>query len=191
MQRLHVLGEFVRKPMSVGAVAPSSWRLAELITDVAELRGASVVVEFGPGTGAFTEVILRKLAPGATFLAIEANKSFVEATRARLPGVTVIHDSAVSVRAHLESLGHSSCDCIVSGLPFASFPPSLQTEILSAAADVLTPGGRFVTFAYTHGLAWPPARRFRRRLLAAFSEVKVTQTIWQNIPPAYVYRAIK
>lgn len=185
------MGEFVRKPMSVGAVAPSSWRLAELITDAAELGGASVVVEFGPGTGAFTEVILRKLAPGATFLAIEANKSFVEATRARLPGVTVIHDSAVSVRAHLEALGHSSCSCIVSGLPFASFTPAQQDAVLAAVVDVLEPGGRFVTFAYLTGIAWPLARRFRSRLVAQFSSVATTRTVWRNIPPAYVYRAIK
>ena len=191
MERLHVLGQFVRKPMSVGAVAPSSWRLAELITDVAELGRASTVVEFGPGTGAFTEVILRKMQPGTTFFAIEANESFAAATRTRCPGAQVVHGSAASVRAHLESCGHASCDCIVSGLPFASFSPVLQDEILAAVVDVLAPGGRFVTFAYLTGIVWPLARRFRHRLHEQFSDVTSTHTIWRNIPPAYVYRAVK
>jgi len=191
MERLHVLGEFVRKPMSVGAVAPSSRRLAELITDVAELGRASTVVEFGPGTGAFTEVILRKIQPGTTCFAIEANESFAAATRKRCPGVQVFHDSAVSVRAHLESRGHASCDCIVSGLPFASFTPAQQDAILAAVVDVLVPGGRFVTFAHLAGIVWPLARRFRHRLLEQFSDVASTHTIWRNIPPAYVYRAVK
>ena len=191
MAKLHVLGEFVRKPMSVGAVAPSSRRLAELITDVAELDRASVVVEFGPGTGAFTEVILRKIPPPAAFFAIEANASFAAATRTRFPGLDVVHDSAVAVRAHLEARGHAACDCIVSGLPFASFSPATQDEILAAVTDVLAPGGRFVTFAHLTGVLWPLARRFRHRLTAEFSDVAVTHTIWRNIPPAYVYRAVK
>jgi len=191
MERFHVLGEFVRKPTSVGAVAPSSWRLAELITDAAGLEQASVVLEFGPGTGAFTEVILRKINPGATFIAIEANASFAEATRKRCPGVQVFHDSAVSVREHLEACGQASCDCIVSGLPFSSFTPTQQDEMLAAAHDALVPGGRFVTFAYVGGLFWPLGRRFRTRLRAAFSEVSASQTVWRNLPPAFVYRAVK
>ena len=191
MERFHVLGEFVRRPTSVGAVAPSSWRLAELITDAAELDRASVVLEFGPGTGAFTEVILRKLNPGAKFFAIEANASFAAATRKRCPGVQVFHDSAVSVRTHLEACGETSCDCIVSGLPFSSFTPAQQDEMLAAVYDALTPGGRFVTFAYFGGLFWPLGRRFRSRLRALFSDVSASHIIWRNLPPAFVYRAVK
>jgi phospholipid N-methyltransferase len=37
----------------------------------------------------------------------------------------------------------------------------------------------------------PLARRFRRRLREQFSDVASTRTIWRNIPPAYVYRAVK
>jgi len=191
MEKLHVLHEFVRKPMSVGAVAPSSWRLAELITDVAELDRASTVVEFGPGTGAFTEVILRKIRPGTTFFAIEFNENFAAVTRKRFPDVPVIHDSAVNVRTHLEAAGRRSCDCIVSGLPFASFTPALQDQILAAVVDVLEPGGRFVTFAHLAGIVSPLARRFRHRLFEEFSDVGATRTIWRNLPPAYVYRAVR
>lgn len=191
MERFHVLGEFVRKPTSVGAVAPSSWRLAELITDAAGLDRASVVLEFGPGTGAFTEVIVRKLNPDTTFFAIEANASFADATRKRCPGVQVFHDSAVSVREHLEACGQTSCDCIVSGLPFSSFSPAQQDEMLAAVHDALVPGGTFVTFAYFGSLLWPLGRRFRNRLRAQFSSVSASQMVWRNIPPAFVYRAIK
>jgi phosphatidylethanolamine/phosphatidyl-N-methylethanolamine N-methyltransferase len=186
---LQILGEFVRNPIAVGAVAESSRGLAELITDAANVSRASVVVEFGPGTGAFTEVILRKLPAGAFCLAIEANESFAAATRRRCPSARVVHDTATSVRKHLEAWGQSSCDCIVSGLPFASFSPALQDEILDAVKDVLRPGGRFVTFAHVHGLAWPPGRRFRRRLREQFSDLTETRTVWRNFPPAFVYRA--
>jgi phosphatidylethanolamine/phosphatidyl-N-methylethanolamine N-methyltransferase len=191
MDKFHVLGEFVRRPVSVGAVAESSRRLAELITEQADLGHASVVVEFGPGTGAFTEVILRKMRPGAVFLAIEANEKFVAATKRRCSEATVIHDTAASVRKYLEACGQQSCDCIVSGLPFASFSPALQDDIIAAVVDVLKPGGRFVTFAYVGGAAWPLGRRFRRQLQAAFPDVTLSPTVWTNLPPAFVYRAIR
>jgi phosphatidylethanolamine/phosphatidyl-N-methylethanolamine N-methyltransferase len=186
-----VLGEFVRRPASVGAVAESSRRLAELITDAAGLAGASVVVEFGPGTGAFTEVILRKVDPGTTFLAIETNESLAAVTRRRCPGARVVHASAESVRTHLEACGLASCDCIVSGLPFASFPAAQQDAILAAVRDVLSPGGRFVTFAHVGGALLPAGRRFRARLRETFADVSSTRTIWRNIPPAFVYRAVR
>ena len=52
--------EFVICPQKTGAIAPSSDRLSELITDTAELSNAAAVIEFGPGTGVFTEKILKK-----------------------------------------------------------------------------------------------------------------------------------
>jgi phosphatidylethanolamine/phosphatidyl-N-methylethanolamine N-methyltransferase len=191
MDSFRLLGEFVRKPSAIGAVAESSRGLAELITDAADLAHADVVVEFGPGTGVFSEVILRKVKPDALCFAIEANESFADLTRKRCPGLDVYHDTAASVRTHLAAYGRTQCDAIVSGLPFALFPDALQDEILGAVQDVLRPGGRFVTFAHLHGLAWPPGRRFRRKLFEQFADVSVTRTVWLNVPPSFVYRAIK
>ena len=54
------LKEFIIYPKMTGAIAPSSHRLSELITDIAELSKADSVIEFGPGTGVFTEKILKK-----------------------------------------------------------------------------------------------------------------------------------
>lgn len=191
MEMFRFFGEFLRKPGATGAIVPSSPGLARMITDAAGLEQASLVAEFGPGTGAFTEAILGRLPQGADFFAIETNEAFVAATRRRCPHARVYHDSAVSVRRYVEACGHSSCDCIVSGLPFAAFPPALQDDLLRAIDDVLAPGGRFVTFAYLQGLLLPPGRRFRRRLSQQFRQVSVTRTVWLNVPPAFVYRAVK
>lgn len=191
MDTLRLFGEFLRMPGSVGAVAPSSSRLAEMITEAAGVDQASVVVELGPGTGAFTSAILRKLRPGATFIAIEANQAFVDVLRQRHPEVPVHHDCAQHIRRCLEAHGHSRCDCVVSGLPFTAFSGRMQDDLLTAVSDVLSPGGRLVTFAYLGGRLLPGGRRFRRRLKAEFSGVSTTPTVWVNLPPAFVYRAVK
>jgi phospholipid N-methyltransferase len=183
------LKNFLRRPAETGAIFASSRELAGVITEVAQLDGAEVVVELGPGAGVFTEAIVRRIAPGATFLSVEINPEFVEATRARCPGVTVIHDSAVNTHTHLRDLGLDGCDRIICGLPWASFSESLQDEILDTVTNVLRPGGRFVTFAYRQGLLLPSAWRFRRKLENSFLRVTTTRTVWMNVPPAFVYCA--
>jgi phosphatidylethanolamine/phosphatidyl-N-methylethanolamine N-methyltransferase len=191
MGAMQFLKQFVFNPGKTGAVAASSEGLANLITDSADLAHASAVIEFGPGTGVFTEKILQKINPGAAFFALEINPEFVAATRKRCPGATVHHDTAVNAPRYLADLGLDHCDSIVCGLPWAAFPEDLQTNLLTAIQDVLRPGGVFVTFAYLQGLLLPAGQRFRRKLRSAFSEVVMTRTVWLNMPPAFVYRARK
>ena len=47
MNILGFLREFIIYPKATGAIAPSSNRLSELITDIAELSKAEAVVELG------------------------------------------------------------------------------------------------------------------------------------------------
>jgi phospholipid N-methyltransferase len=91
----------------------------------------------------------------------------------------------------LKSHGHATCGAVVSGLPFASFANDLQDEVLGAVREALVPGGVFATFAYWQGLMVPQGLRFRRRLHDEFSLVTTTRTVWANMPPAFVYRAVK
>lgn len=189
MQTRRYLKNFIRRPGETGAIVASSKELAQVITDVAQLDGAKVVVELGPGAGVFTEVISRRIAPGAAFLSVEINPEFVEATRARCPGVTVVHDSAVNTQAHLRNLGLDGCDRIICGLPWATFSETLQDQILQTVTRILRPGGRFVTFAYRQGLLLPGGWRFRKKLENTFLRVTTTRTVWLNVPPAFVYCA--
>ena len=183
------LRQFLRHPGKTGAVAPSSEGLAELITDRAGLAEASVIVEWGPGTGVFTEKILQKKRPDALFFALEMNPDFVATTQARCPGAQVFQDSAANTRYYLERHGLRQCDCVICGLPWAAFDESLQDALLDTLVAILRPGGRFVTFAYLQGLLMPAGRRFRRKLKSRFTHVTTTRTVWRNLPPAFVYVA--
>ena len=51
---------FIKNPVGVSTVAPSSHFLARQIISNTDISSASVIVEYGPGTGAFTPEILRK-----------------------------------------------------------------------------------------------------------------------------------
>ncbi len=191
MDGLAFLKQFLSAPGTTGAVAPSSRGLAEAITRAAGVSEAAAIVEFGPGTGVFTEVIAHTKRSESPFLAIEANEEFVDLLNTRFPDIDVVHDSATHVRTHLEAVGLETCDCIVSGLPWAAFPESLQDALLDAIADVLAPGGRLATFAYLQGCWLPAGVRFKRKLQERFSEVCRTSVVWRNLPPAFVYYATK
>jgi phosphatidylethanolamine/phosphatidyl-N-methylethanolamine N-methyltransferase len=190
-EHLHFLKAALRNAGGVGAVAPSSAELAALMTDWLDWGSLSCVVEFGPGTGVFTERIASLLAPDCQFFAVERDPGLAAVTRARCPGVEIREECASRLPETCRERGIASIDAVISGLPWAAFPAELQERLLGAMLEMLPPGGRFATFAYWQGLALPAGRRFRRLLEANFSSVERSPTSWRNLPPAFVYRCVR
>ena len=187
-ERLHFLKAFLRKPMTIGAACPSSPSLARAMLQDCDLRSAEVVVELGPGTGAFTRVILERIRPQTLFLALEVDQTCVARLRGELEGVAVYQDSAERLVHYLARLGRVQTDYVISGLPWANMRPQVQDRILNAVIQCLGPRGVFTTFAYAHAYWLPTAVRFRKRLRQHFGSVKTSRLVWRNLPPAYVYR---
>ncbi|MGC5016050.1 class I SAM-dependent methyltransferase [Streptosporangium sp. DT93] len=183
------LRQWIRSPGTVGAVAPSSRRLAETVTSSVPHRGDPVIVELGPGTGAFTAEIQRRLGGRGHHLAVEINPSMAEFLASRNPGVDVVVDDAARLPQLLRERGLPEADVIVSGLPWAAFSEETQARLLDAVTGAMGPNTAFTTFAYSFAKRLPPARRFRRRLSDTFEEVVLGRTVWGNVPPAFVYHA--
>ena len=179
--------EFVRNPVSTGAIAPSSDELAELITDKAELKDKKLIVELGSGTGIFTEKIMRKKDKNSDFIVFEINPKFVKETKKRVPDVKIYNDSAVNIKKYI----NKKADCIISELPWAGFSEKLQNKLLNSVLNSLKPNGVFLTFAYIHGVILPTGRRFKQKLNSKFKGVKTTRIVWKNMPPAFAYVARK
>ncbi|WP_232072072.1 class I SAM-dependent methyltransferase [Phytohabitans flavus] len=181
--------EFARSPLSVGAIAPSSAVLARHICAAVPEGGDPVVVELGPGTGAFTDVIQRRLGGRGHHLAVELNPVFAGRLADRYPGLDVVVSDAAHLGELLGERGLGQADVIVSGLPWAAFSARRQGSVLDAVREAMAPAAAFTTFAYVHALWAPPARRLRFALRDAFEEVVVGRTVWRNVPPALVYHA--
>ncbi len=183
--------EFIRHPKSMGAVAPSSPALVKRVVSLVDIPSASAVVEFGPGTGVFTEEILKRLSPDSKFFVIETSERLCAYLRERFPDLKVYADSAENVEKLLQENGLEKADVIVSGLPFASFGEDLQDRLIEATSSALRENGRFTTYGYHIGRMLPSGRRLHHRLRQSFSKVERTSTVWPNIPPAFVYRCTK
>ena len=185
------LWQFLRHPGKVGAVWPSSKRLARAMMDSIDWSEAKTVLEYGPGTGIFTEHILQSKKPETRFLAIELNPQLASVLKEKVQGVEIVVDSVANVVTICKERDIEQVDGIICGLPWASFPESLQREILDAMFLVLKPGGQFATFAYRQGVWLPAGRRFRQMLDDRFSKVEKSKTVWRNMPPAFVYRCTR
>lgn len=185
--------EFVGRPFSVGAVAPSSRVLARRMVEGVDLGAAHAVVEFGPGSGSFTAAILPRLGARTRFFAIEINPRMARLWRRRFPDESLHVDSVerVAELCEREGVEVGGVDAIISGLPWASFPDALQVATLEAVRRVLRPGGRLITFGYHIGTVLPRGRRFYRRLPAYFSRVERGRSVWANLPPAFVVTCTK
>ncbi len=181
--------EYIRNRKTIGAVAPSSPALARRITEAAEVWKAGRVLELGPGTGALTAAIAESMPSGSEYLGIELNAEFADQLRVRFPSLRF--ENAAAQEFDFNSMMGSAdrFDVIVSGLPWASFPPRLQTVILDRVLPRLAPGGRFATFAYWGFHRLPGGRKFRALLHARLHGAETTRVVWGNVPPAFVYVA--
>jgi phospholipid N-methyltransferase len=187
-EKLRFFGAFLRQPSSTGSLAPSSRALGRAMLHGCRLREARTVVEFGPGTGAFTRLILERMGEETRFLALELNEQHVRLLKEKHPRLHVHRDSAERIGHYLRRHRASKADYIISGLPWANMPAATQDRILRAVLRSLDGEGMFVTFAYIHARWLPRARHFRKRLEEHFGEVRTSRIIWANVPPAFVYR---
>jgi phosphatidylethanolamine/phosphatidyl-N-methylethanolamine N-methyltransferase len=177
----------ISKPGTVGAVIPSSPIMAREMAAVVPTVGNPVAVELGPGTGALSGAVARRLPAGGRHLAVELDEGMVGHLRATMPWLEVIQGDAVRLGKLLEQAGIESVDAVVSGLPWSLFPVEAQRDILREVGKVLAPGGAFTTLAYLHALGMSGARQFRRLLGETFDEVVTSRTVWRNVPPSRIY----
>lgn len=178
---------FLSNPTQIGAILPSGDALARAITAPIDYASAAVIVEFGPGTGSFTEVLLRNKRPETRLLAFEVNETMADWVAESMPEVELVRDGAQNLLKHLEERGIDKVDAVVSGLPFANFPPALRDAILEGARAALKPGGLFLSFTYYHSGIVPTTHRYKARLGNLFQKVDKIP-VMRNAPPAYVLR---
>jgi phospholipid N-methyltransferase len=156
------------------------------------LAQARAVVELGPGDGPVTNVLRERLAGRSrVFFALEINAAMCQRLRERFPDVPVYCDSAAEMRRYLDLHGVERADLVVSSIPWASFDPRKQEEIMRKILDCMAPGGRFVTFTYVTSLALASGKRFRSFLERSFGRVRLSPVVWRNLPPAIVYDCVK
>lgn len=184
---LFFIGQFVRHPGRVAAIAPSSQRLASAMLEGIALAPGDAIVEYGPGTGSFTRAIQPLLKEGVRYVGIERNDSFVTYLREQFPALEFVAGSAADVETILAERGIRRPRAVISGLPLASMPRALRVAIVEATSRALAGGGEFRQFSYVHFYPFPGGRDLRALMRGAFTEFTVSRPVLRNVPPAFVY----
>lgn len=177
----------VRNPQRIGAISPSSARMAALLASVVPTVGEPVVIELGPGTGAVSSAITARLPRGARHLAVELDPAMAAFLSARQTGVEVINADARDLSELLAERDIPRATAVVSGIPWSLLESESQEHILQQVANAIGADGVFTTFAYAHARPLRSARSFRRALERIFDEVQISRLVWQNMPPAFTY----
>jgi len=181
------LAQLLKNPRSIGAIAPSSKHLTRAMLAPIDFTKLRTLVEFGPGTGAMTEIIQERIGKNQNYLGIELNETFCAVLRHKFPHLNFVNRSACDLGEILKEQGLSQVDAIICGLPWASLPLFVQQQTIEEMLKCLAPGGIFVTFAYVQGTMLPGAFALRRRLRGSFKNVTTTKIVWRNFPPAFAY----
>ncbi|WP_112309264.1 class I SAM-dependent methyltransferase [Pseudogemmobacter bohemicus] len=168
----------LRNPRQISAIAPSSRVLARAMTAGINPESGKVV-EFGPGTGRFTEAILARGVAPENLTLFELDDEFVDYLRRKFPGVAV-HKAGAEEAAAIVGGGVST---VISGLPLLSMPDPVRRAILGSAFGMLAPGGEYVQFTYGPRPPIPP-----ESIAALGLSVDNGHKVWANLPPARVYR---
>jgi phospholipid N-methyltransferase len=160
------------------------------------------VLEVGPGTGAVTREIVRRMENRDALDLVELNAEFVRRLQERFSAeepFCSLGERARVVHGRLEELPQEQqYHRIVSGLPLNNFSVEDVERILAAFRGLLRPGGVLSFFEYA---AIRPARalvsgRVERvrlrgigRALSGLLEAHEIRRdlVWRNLPPAVVH----
>ena len=173
---------WMEKPISTGAVMPSSRALARAMARYVDPNSSGPVIELGPGTGPVTEALVRHGVDPARLVLVEFNPDFCRLLRTRYPAATVVQGDAYRLRRLLENHVDEPAAAVVSGLPLVTKPLRTRLRLISDAMTLLADGAPFVQFTYA---MLPPIPKELSGIRAEASEL-----IWMNLPPArvWVYR---
>ena len=180
--RWQFLRGFLKHPVMVGSIIPSSNVLIEKMLGPVDWSNTKLFVEYGPGVGTFTRPILDKLGADATLITIDTNAEFTGYLKDAIddPRLVAVTGSAADVEKILADRGFDHADFVLSGLPFSTLPPGVGDAIGEATAKVIRPGGAFLVYQFS-----PKVLDFIKpwfeRIERGFE--------WINVPPATLFWA--
>ncbi|HLZ65426.1 MAG TPA: phospholipid methyltransferase [Aliidongia sp.] len=174
--------QWLRAPGQMGAVVPSSRRLADAMARQIPMEArqdAAPIVELGGGTGSITRGILDAGIPSHRLIVLERDSRLADLLAKRFPGITVLCGDAQNLQALLAERGITRVAAVLSGLPLLLFPEQARCRVVDACFAVLPPGRPLIQFTYGFAAPLPP----HEHLLHARRVARVIR----NVPPAFVW----
>jgi phosphatidylethanolamine/phosphatidyl-N-methylethanolamine N-methyltransferase len=195
--------EFRSNFRTTGAVLPSGRLLARSLCRFVDAAGPGRrILEVGPGTGAVTSCMVRRLRPEDRLDLVELNAAFVARLEDRFANdrqFASVADRCRVLHQTVESLPKATkYDLIISGLPLNNFSVATVEQLLEALLALLKPGGQLSFFQYIaiRQARWIVSGQEERARLKGITRALQSvlgpheirrDWIWPNVPPAWVH----
>lgn len=179
---LEFIKEFIKNPRFIGAVAPSSRHLAEKMLEDIDFKNSTCIIEYGPGTGVFTERLVDRKRDNTLLIVFENNKEFYKELSEMYGyknNVKIINDGAENAKIYLQDYNIMKVDYIISGIPFTSLPMDISHKILQNTKEILGDKGEFITFQYS---------LIKINFFKNYFNSIESSKVMLNLPPAYVLK---
>jgi phospholipid N-methyltransferase len=175
----------------VASVTPTSRFGVEKVLEKIDFQKNKVILEYGPGTGNFTEPLLKNMTENSKLIAIEKNSDFCRVLQRSIqdPRLVLFEDSAENVLDILKSCngaGDLKADCIISGIPFSLLSKKRKMAILKNTHAALKKGGKFL--AYQAFFQFPDILKIPLEEL--FGDVQAQYYMF-SLPPLLILEAVK
>ncbi|MBX3707781.1 MAG: methyltransferase domain-containing protein [Pseudomonadales bacterium] len=153
-----------------------------------DFSAGDLVIEYGPGTGAFTAEVarLRRSGRAIRYLGIERDPAMCRFLNRRYPELDIVCGDVADVAALHAERDLPAARAIVSGLPLILMDEGTVERILASSRRCLRPDGVFRTFTYLHCFPTRGAARLRARIAGHFESAAVGRPVLRNVPPALV-----
>ena len=184
-ENLLFLQEFIKNPLKVGAIAPSSPELAAEMLKGIEPDSHNIVLELGVGTGAITKFIRNILPSRDSYLGLELDADLVKTLNKNYPDMNIICGNAAEAYSIHRESGLGKVRYVVCCLPFVSLPKEISDSVLQEIQKFMDEGCELRLFQYAHGYFLPPAIKLREVLKTRYGLSHRSPLVLKNVPPAY------
>jgi phospholipid N-methyltransferase len=184
-ENIEFLQAFLKNPLKVGAITPSSPELAQKMVEEIFPNKKNIVLELGVGTGAITKFLQEVVPDKESYLGIEIDKTLVRSLKKNYANLRFVCGNARDVFALHQKSKLGKVGYIICCLPFVSLPNEVGEEIFAEIDRFMQTGCIFRTFQYAHGFFFPSAIKLREYMETRYGKAKKSPLIMKNVPPAY------
>ena len=177
---------YLKHPIQLGSLLPSSAKVGDLIVDHIRPNNEGPILELGAGTGRVTNAILRKGIKQSNLVLVEKSPDFCRLLNNLFPEATVLCADAMEIDRLSSDLGIEGYKEIVSAIPLRMISSQVREAIFLKSLNLLKHKGSFSQVTFLPRCPIPDTV-----IQSASVRLIYNGMSFRNLPPAFVWRVEK